>query len=1086
MPGYRWRLAEKRTKERQSPQSSGGYIAAKEKLPAVSTTNSLAVRLDRSGPMLQPQKKQQPMGRKMSSRRTLSDFVYTNKHTEDAKQSNPAYNSSSFQRPNPAQMQENKLSVGNLLPTKFSCSNGKNPFSGSPETNRRMSCSDLPLQKELSPPSNKLQKAIRSKSPDILGELQRSGDSNVNRLSRTDSISSSRSSALQASAPKLIRSSSFLSQTSSVMSSSGTMDSVSFNRLKRFCAYGKVEFSNEGVIYLATWKVGNLMSYLMTSSMQTQSSDSFKRDYEKMLTMCNDNLIDEGYHCIQDLINDLDMADFRADLVKYGLAKKRLLNEVLGLLEEMRAFKAINSPGSSTRSSEVESPMYMKSNDQPLRNRSTSTGTMESTGSSKSTNSGAHPATASSFSTSTRVVRNPAVYLRSPNSETDDYIEVDPVRSGSPIPFYDGSRYGSRGWRQGSFMQREFCSTPPSRPPRQYPHSDQPQSKAFAGVGTPNNQSALRSRFKEQIRNSRRAKDRLDCDFEIVGELPSTSSSSFRDRGPGIRQRPRVQTEPQTMVPMASKNSHTPPSHPVRNHQFRRYATDESENGDQSGGKCNCSSRHFYTEEQKDFGLEGAHSPPKYKKLAPQLSLNIAYNGKGNGPQDNGPSSTCSSQAGGRSHLAIDVDAINGGNQALQSSYRFSDDGKLHVGSLIIGAGGVNGAPGVSALHDEQQNTGGLLRRGSFRAKRPDERIDMQCGLRHLGKLGNGAGGTVVKEIHVPSLKIVAVKQVVINDKQQRKQMRRELDTLLYGLDHPNVVKFYDSFVNSKAGTTSLVFEFMGRGSLQDLIDKHVPVRAERLEEIALHSLRGLQYLHKLNLLHRDIKPSNLLISSYGIVKIADFGISRDLEFTDAQCNTYLGTLMYMSPERVRGEDYSYKADVWALGLLLLAVSIGSFPFASAQGGYWDLQKAIKDANFPELPHDNSAEFSEVVFACLKEDAEERFSTTQALHTECMVAIAGRVDSRIPSPSTQGRDMTERKMQELSKVVEQVKAYYRDSFAESLRAHSEETFSVRLNVKRLKELACQLELPDATVIEEMDHGLRELESELFQVSVGNR
>ena len=90
----------------------------------------------------------------------------------------------------------------------------------------------------------------------------------------------------------------------------------------------------------------------------------------------------------------------------------------------------------------------------------------------------------------------------------------------------------------------------------------------------------------------------------------------------------------------------------------------------------------------------------------------------------------------------------------------------------------------------------------------------------------------------------------------------------------------------------------------------------------------GLEFLHKtLKVIHRDIKPSNMLINSEGEVKIADFGVSAQLENSLEQRSTWVGTTMYMSPERLKGDNYTTDSDLWSLGLTLVEGATGREPF---------------------------------------------------------------------------------------------------------------------------------------------------------------
>jgi mitogen-activated protein kinase kinase 1 len=101
---------------------------------------------------------------------------------------------------------------------------------------------------------------------------------------------------------------------------------------------------------------------------------------------------------------------------------------------------------------------------------------------------------------------------------------------------------------------------------------------------------------------------------------------------------------------------------------------------------------------------------------------------------------------------------------------------------------------------------------------------------------------------------------------------------------------------------------------------------------VARQVLTGLSHLHKaLRVVHRDIKPSNLLLNSAGQLKLTDFGVSGQLSNSMSKCLSWVGTVTYMSPERIRGDTYSYNTDVWSLGLLLLECATGRFPYPPQQ-----------------------------------------------------------------------------------------------------------------------------------------------------------
>lgn len=123
--------------------------------------------------------------------------------------------------------------------------------------------------------------------------------------------------------------------------------------------------------------------------------------------------------------------------------------------------------------------------------------------------------------------------------------------------------------------------------------------------------------------------------------------------------------------------------------------------------------------------------------------------------------------------------------------------------------------------------------------------------------------------------------------------------------------------------------EFCEAGSLDSLLGRMKETGLSCTEpvlgRIAASVLRGLDYLHKLNIIHRDIKPSNILVTRAGAVKLCDFGVSGEL--IGSYADTFTGTSYYMAPERIRAQSYSIKADVWSLGLTLHEIAHLRFPF---------------------------------------------------------------------------------------------------------------------------------------------------------------
>lgn len=141
--------------------------------------------------------------------------------------------------------------------------------------------------------------------------------------------------------------------------------------------------------------------------------------------------------------------------------------------------------------------------------------------------------------------------------------------------------------------------------------------------------------------------------------------------------------------------------------------------------------------------------------------------------------------------------------------------------------------------------------------------------------------------------------------------------------------------------------------------------------------------------MHRDIKPSNILVNHHGHIKLCDLGVSGEL--VNSIAATFVGTSTYMAPERIKGDKYSIKSDVWSVGLTLMELAIGRFPFdasdsvagerasAPVMGGILDLLQQIVLEPAPRLPESDAFPpyLHDMLAKCLIKNPDERPSPRQ-------------------------------------------------------------------------------------------------------------
>ncbi|XP_048228198.1 mitogen-activated protein kinase kinase 9 [Ricinus communis] len=260
--------------------------------------------------------------------------------------------------------------------------------------------------------------------------------------------------------------------------------------------------------------------------------------------------------------------------------------------------------------------------------------------------------------------------------------------------------------------------------------------------------------------------------------------------------------------------------------------------------------------------------------------------------------------------------------------------------------------------------------------------------LEKLHVIGHGNGGTVYKVRHRKTSQVYALKVVHADtdDALVRRQVFREME-ILRRTDSPYIVHCHGIY-EKPTGDIAILMEYMDLGTLDTLSQKEGTFSESKLAHIARQVLNGLNYLHTHKIIHRDIKPSNLLVKK-GMemeVKISDFGVSKIMCRTLDACNSYVGTCAYMSPERFDPDTYGgnyngYAADIWSLGLTLLELYLGHFPFLTpGQRPDWaTLMCAICFGDPPSLPENSSEEFRSFVERCLQKESSKRWTASQLL-----------------------------------------------------------------------------------------------------------
>ncbi|KAL9084406.1 MAG: hypothetical protein Q9159_005240 [Coniocarpon cinnabarinum] len=205
--------------------------------------------------------------------------------------------------------------------------------------------------------------------------------------------------------------------------------------------------------------------------------------------------------------------------------------------------------------------------------------------------------------------------------------------------------------------------------------------------------------------------------------------------------------------------------------------------------------------------------------------------------------------------------------------------------------------------------------------------------------IGKGTFGKVYLGFNTTTAELMAVKQVEVDarkagsDKDKIKDMVKALDQeidTMQNLEHENIVAYLGC--EREEFKISIFLEYIDGGSIGSCLRKHGKFEEPVVSSLTRQTLQGLAYLHDSGILHRDLKADNILLTSDGICKISDFGISKksDNIYGDDAQNTMQGSVFWMAPEVVRsqGAGYSAKVDIWSLGCVVLEMFAGRRPWA--------------------------------------------------------------------------------------------------------------------------------------------------------------
>jgi serine/threonine-protein kinase len=252
-----------------------------------------------------------------------------------------------------------------------------------------------------------------------------------------------------------------------------------------------------------------------------------------------------------------------------------------------------------------------------------------------------------------------------------------------------------------------------------------------------------------------------------------------------------------------------------------------------------------------------------------------------------------------------------------------------------------------------------------------------------IAELGRGGMGVVYKGHETSLNRYVAIKvlaDALAHDESVKERFLREARSMA-SLNDPHIIQIY--FIGEDEGQTYFVMEFVDGESLGSVLKRETKLTPEQSAKIIHQTAQGLATAHDKGVIHRDIKPGNLMLTSRGMVKIADFGIAlstQDFSKKLTSTGEFVGTPGYLSPEVCQGKPVDQRSDIFSLGIVLFECLAGRMPFTDESP--LGLMLEVVKAQIPDvcsLNKDVDPELSRILSKMVAKDPADRYQSCQEL-----------------------------------------------------------------------------------------------------------
>jgi tetratricopeptide (TPR) repeat protein len=329
--------------------------------------------------------------------------------------------------------------------------------------------------------------------------------------------------------------------------------------------------------------------------------------------------------------------------------------------------------------------------------------------------------------------------------------------------------------------------------------------------------------------------------------------------------------------------------------------------------------------------------------------------------------------------------------------------------------------------------------------------------------LGRGGMGQVYRAFDRYLGREVAIKTLTENfsgDAEMLERFNREACRTGI-LKHPNIVTVYD--LGEHDGFPYIVMEYVAGEPLDKLIQSNRPVPLAFKLKIIEQVCDALAYAHQNEIIHRDVKPANVIVQPDGVVKLLDFGIARQEKYGKevglTRTGNLIGTVSYMAPERLQGQHFDGRSDIFATGIMLFQLVTGHLPFTGEE--YAVVTKLLHEKHPPlsNYLHDYPPELDAILEQALAKDPHSRYATADEMAAEVHSVAEALKKTQVVEIFQQAERLVEaqRYTQAREMLLQLVKLDGQHTGARQLMAVVQQNLLLRQRAEQVQRLRAQTE-----------------------------